>query len=146
MIPNFANFDYLFVERVSYYVRNPERGEPIVFRFPRNEREYFIKRVIGVPGDHLIIREGKIFITRDGEGEKFLEESYLPSGTKTQGNTDVRLGPDEYYVLGDNRDASFDSRRWGIVPKANIVGRVIVRIWPLKSVHLFWNEALDQVT
>lgn len=142
MVPNFANFDYLFVERVSYYFRSPQRGEPIVFRFPRNEREYFIKRVVGVPGDHLIIREGKVFIMGEDGEERLLGEPYLLPGTNTQGNTDVTLGPNEYYVLGDNRDASFDSRRWGIVPREDIVGRVIIRIWPIKSVRLFWSEAL----
>lgn len=146
MIPNFANFDYLFVERVTYYFRDPGRGEPIVFRFPRNKGEYFIKRVIGVPGDHLIIRGGRVFLAREDGEEGTLDEPYLPSETKTEGDADVRLGSDEYYVLGDNRDASFDSRRWGIVPREDIVGRVIIRIWPLGSVRLFLDETGEPTT
>ncbi|MBI3334916.1 MAG: signal peptidase I [Candidatus Portnoybacteria bacterium] len=140
MLPTFNNFDYLFVERVSYYVREPARGEVIVFRFPRNERDYYIKRVVGLPGEEVRIEGGQVqVITLQGK-TLLLKEPYLSSNTFTQGGAEVRLGPGEYYVLGDNRDASYDSRRWGVLPAKDIIGRVLARIWPPNKAKAFWGE------
>lgn len=145
MLPNFTDFDYLFVERVSYYFREPKRGEVVVFRFPRNEQEYFIKRVIGLPGEHISIHSDALTITT-GKGEKMkLQESYLPSGTYTEGNIEITLGPEEYYVLGDNRNYSFDSRQWGVLPKNDIIGKVFVRIWPPTKARAFLSEQLAPI-
>lgn len=140
MVPSFHNFDYLFVERVSYYLREPARGEVIVFRFPRNERDYYIKRVIGLPGEEVRIEGGRVEVTTLGGKTLLLEEPYLSLNTYTQGEADVRLGPGEYYVLGDNRNASFDSRRWGVLPAEDIIGRVLARIWPPAKAKAFWGE------
>lgn len=139
MSPTFENLDYLFVERVSYYAREPKRAEVIVFRYPRDEREYYIKRIIGLPGEKIEIKGGNVFIkTQDGK-DVVLKESYLPFNVLTAGDSEVRLGRNEYYVLGDNRGASSDSRSWGILPAKDIVGKVWVRLWPLNKVQAFWN-------
>lgn len=143
MIPNFHDFDYLFVERVSYYFRQPERGEVLVFRFPRNEQEYFIKRLIGLPGEHISIHDDVITVTT-GEGKIVkLREHYIPSATLTEGDVEVTLKADEYYVLGDNRSYSFDSRQWGVLPKKDIIGKVFVRVWPLTKAQAFSTIQFD---
>lgn len=145
MLPNFLDYDYLFVERVSYYFREPERGEVIVFRFPRNESEYYIKRVIGLPGEEVTVQDMVVLI-KDREGSTAtLDESYLPLGTITQGNIHIRLKENEYFVLGDNRNESSDSRSWGTLPKKNIIGRVAIRLWPPTKVRAFWGTEPDTI-
>ena len=108
MTPNFFSGDYVLVDKVSYHFRPLDRGEVIVFRNPENESEYFIKRVVGLPGKVVSISDGQVYI--DG---KMLKEGYLPSETESIGETDFILGPDEYFVMGDNRTQSRDSRSWG---------------------------------
>lgn len=145
MAPNFSNYDYLFVERVAYYFREPARGEVIVFRFPRNEREYYIKRLIGLPGEEVFIKNGIVNVKIGGRGKEIgLEERYLPPGVVTAGNIDIRLGHDEYFVLGDNRGASSDSRSWGVLPRKDIIGRVFLRLWPPLRVEAFWKTELHK--
>lgn len=140
MLPNFNNFDYLFVEQVSYYFREPARGEVVVFRFPRNKRDYFIKRVIGLPGERINIEKGEVIVTSKDGKRTVLEEPYLTPRIFTEGSVDIQLALQEYYVLGDNRGASFDSRRWGTLPREDIVGRVLIRAWPPTKVKAFWGE------
>lgn len=131
MVPTFQNGDYLLIDELTYRFRAPERGEVIVFRYPEDESTYFIKRVIGLPGERVVVEGGAVTIYnaehRDGLR---LQEGYLASGARTEGTIDLQLGADEYYMLGDNRPYSFDSRRWGALPKEEIVGRVLVRLWP----------------
>jgi signal peptidase I len=131
MVPTFHNGDYLLIDELTYRFGEPNRGEVIVFRYPKDEATYFIKRVIGLPGERVVIESGVVTIYnaehRDG---LVLKEAYLPESMKTEGDRDIRLGKDEYYMLGDNRPYSFDSRRWGALPRQDIVGRVIVRLWP----------------
>lgn len=140
MSPTFENFDYLFVERVSYYVREPKRAEVIVFRYPRDEREYYIKRIVGLPGEEVEIKKGNVFIKTTNGKDMTLKESYLPSNLLTAGDIDIHLRKNEYYVLGDNRGASSDSRSWGILPSKDIVGKVWLRLWPLNKAQAFWNR------
>jgi signal peptidase I len=103
----------------------PQRGDVIVFRWPRDERQNFVKRIIGMPGDTVRIEVGKVFV--NGE---HLDEPYLEN-TLRQTLTDHVVGEDAYYVLGDNRAQSDDSRHWGDVPKDNVIGKVKVTYWPL---------------
>lgn len=131
MDPNFLNNDYLIVDEISYHFRDPERGEVVIFRFPRDRSQFFIKRVIGLPGETVKIDNDKIFVT-NGQGEQLDESSYLmaTAGTSTGVNQEIVLGTDEYFVLGDNRDASSDSRSWGPVPRNDIIGRAWFRAFP----------------
>ena len=138
MIPTFSDGDYLLIDEVSYRFRSPERGEVIVFRYPKDDSTYFIKRIIGLPGERVVIRENKISI-HDGETPQgfVLEESYLSAQTMTSGNTEIRLGEEEYLVLGDNRSYSFDSRTWGALKASDVVGLVRLRLWPLDHLMAF---------
>lgn len=132
MEPNFEENDYLIIDELSYRFRNPERGEVVVFHPPKNEGQFYIKRVIGLPGETVEIRNGviKIFNTEFPNGFE-LSESYL--NEYTDGNVRVTLGVDEFYLLGDNRDASLDSRVIGPVPRDHLTGKVWVRGLPLEK-------------
>jgi signal peptidase I len=131
MSPNFENGDYLIIDELSYRLRAPERGEIIVFKYPHDITQRYIKRIIGLPGETVEINGGEVIITKNGSSSLVLNESnYLDSSIQTLGNIKIVLGPDEYFVLGDNRPVSSDSRRWGVVPKSDIIGRVYFRAWP----------------
>jgi signal peptidase I len=136
MEPNFENGDYLIVDELSYRLRSPQRGEVIVFKYPQNPSQRYIKRIIGLPGETVEIKDGKIFIYQENSELKTLNElGYLPSSTKTQGNVKISLNKNEYFVLGDNRSgmSSYDSRRWGPLPREDIIGRVVIRAWPFAT-------------
>jgi len=137
MEPNFENNDYLIIDEISYRLRAPERGEVIVFKFPLNTSQRFIKRIIGLPGELVEINNGEIEVSKDGKTEVLNESKYLSLALKTEGNISVVLNENEYFVLGDNREASFDSRRFGVVPMSDIIGRVAFRAWPLGTLTAF---------
>lgn len=130
MEPNFHDGDYLVVDELTYHLRQPERGEIIVFKYPKMPSQRYIKRIIGLPGDTIEIRNGAISIFNAGGTEVLNESVYLPAGLYTPGDARVSLDKEEYFVLGDNRFASSDSRRWGTVPRDDIIGRVLLRAWP----------------
>ncbi len=133
MEPNFENGDYLIVDEISYKLREPQRGEVVVFKYPNDTSQRYIKRIIGLPGETVVIENNKVEISNQ-EGNKILDEStYLSLSTFTPGNIRVTLGEDEYFVLGDNRPSSSDSRRWGTLPKEDIIGRVYIRAWPFAA-------------
>ncbi len=134
MEPAYEERDYLVIDELSYYFREPARGEVVVFRFPLDPSEYFIKRVIGLPGETVMIEDGKVLVYSGETGEpQRLRERYLEDGLETSGRITQALGPDEYFVLGDNRAYSLDSRRWGALPRKNITGRVLFRVWPART-------------
>lgn len=132
MSPNFQDHNYLLIDEVAYRFRAPERGEVIVFRYTGDKSSFFIKRIIGLPGETVVVKDGDVIITEAGEGgETFtLEESYLPLQTQTAGSVTTTLGEDEYFVMGDNRGNSFDSRNWGPLHKKDIIGIVRLRLYP----------------
>jgi len=134
MEPSFENKEYLIIDEFSYYLRTPERGEAIVFRYPKDPRQFFIKRIIGLPGEEIKIEEGGIYIYNEENSKGLLlEESYLnPLNRPTRPDISLKLGRDEYFVLGDNRDFSSDSRVWGVLNRDFIIGRVLLRAWPLQ--------------
>jgi signal peptidase I len=129
MDPTFKTGQYLIVDKLTYQFSEPERGSVLIFRYPKNPKKYFIKRVIGLPGETVNIENGKVRITNSENPEGFvLDEPYVAYSTKD--NLNRKLGENEYFVLGDNRPASADSRLWGTVPKENIIGRPAVRFYP----------------
>ena len=140
MEPNFHDHEYLIIDEITYRFNDPVRGDIIVFRYPRNPQEFFIKRLIGLPGEKVLIDNGvvTIFNSENSEGV-ILDEYYLPEDIKTYGLSEekVELGEDEYFVLGDNRNSSKDSRSFGPVDESYLVGRVIFRGWPFNRVKLF---------
>jgi len=139
MEPNFSNGQYLVIDELSYRFEDPARGDVIVFKYPLNPSNYFIKRIIGLPGEEVRIRDGQVFIyDTDSSQEVALDESsYLPGETFTLGQVSFSLGEQEYFVLGDNRQSSSDSRRWGALPQDDIVGRVWLRAWPFNLAETF---------
>jgi signal peptidase I len=138
MEPNFEDHQYLIIDEVSYRLRAPQRGEICVFRYPNDPSQFFIKRIIGLPGETVTVSGGKVTITgTDGELKTLDESSYLSSGIVTAGEKSVTLGSGEYFVLGDNRPNSLDSRIFGTVPRADIVGRVMLRGWPIDKFSWF---------
>jgi len=133
MEPTFKNGDYLLVDELTYRFRSPERGEVIVFRDPFDADSFYIKRIIGLPGEEVLVTDGRITVRRaDGSDELALQEDYI---RRAGGDDDERvvLGPDEYFVAGDNRGFSFDSRDWGPLPSDNIVGLARLRLWPARQ-------------
>ena len=131
MEPNFEDGDYLLIDEVSYRFRPAKRGEVIVFRYPQQPSQFFIKRVIGLPGETVRVKDDRVTIYNDENPEGLLlNESYLVSDQRTLGNAAFKLNDNEYFVLGDNRLQSSDSRRWGPVDKSLITGRAFLRPWP----------------
>lgn len=137
MEPNFFRHEYLLVDELSFRFRPPERGEVIVFRYPLDRRYYYIKRIIGLPGETIKFENGKIAIIKPNQEKIILDESsYLPDPAPVSFN-EISLKDNQYYVRGDNRLRSFDSKDWGPINKDDIVGRVWLRIWPINKVHAF---------
>ena len=132
MEPTYENSEYLLIDEVTYYFRAPERGEVVVFRYPQNPSQFFIKRIIALPGETIEINDGKIQVAKGGQKEEIiLDEPYLSRDVKTIGDTTLTLNENEYFVLGDNRQASSDSRFWGPLLKKFLVGRAFFRAWPI---------------
>ncbi len=140
MEPNFYDKEYLIIDEISYRFHEPARGDIVVFRYPRNPEEYFIKRVIGLPGEKIQIKDGQVYVYNKEHPDGFkLAETYLPEDLKTYGlnEDEVSLSQSEYYVLGDNRNSSKDSRSFGPVDKKFVTGRVLLRGWPFNRVNIF---------
>lgn len=128
MEPSFSEADYLIVDRISYRFRDPRRGEVIVFRYPRNPQKRHIKRIVGLPEERITI-EGKSVYIGPGEERMLLEEKYLPSN-RDFGEEEIILGEEEYFVMGDNRNSSVDSRNWGALSRDDIIGRAVIQVSP----------------
>ena len=147
MEPNFHDREYLIVDEITYRFREPQRGEIVVFRYPIHPQEYFIKRIIALPGESVKIQDGHIFVYNDDNKNGMeLKEKYIPEGIKTYSRDEstIKLGDDEYFVLGDNRNFSKDSRSFGPIDKSFLIGKVLFRGWPLDKVTLFNKTTLPQ--
>ncbi len=132
MEPNFEDGDYLLVNEISYRFSMPERGDVVIFRYPLDRSQFFIKRIIGLPSETVEIKDNTVMIYNKDKPEGFvLGESYLTPEQKTLGNSVTKLDDNEYFVLGDNRLQSSDSRRWGMVNKSLITGKAFLRPWPI---------------
>lgn len=131
MEPNFEDGDYILVDELSYYLRDVKRGEVVIFRYPQQPSQFFIKRIVGLPGETVKIKDNKVTIFNSENPEGFvLNETYLAPEQNTIGTFATKLDDNEYFVLGDNRLQSSDSRRWGPVNETLIIGRAFVRPWP----------------
>lgn len=130
MDDTFSSGQYLIIDQVSYYFEKPSRGEVIVFRYPRDPSKFFIKRVIGLPGDTITIENGIVTITNSSHPDGFvLDEPYIQPMQPASSFSET-LGEREYFVMGDNRDKSSDSRSWGVLQEERIVGRALFRLFP----------------
>lgn len=139
MFPNFQNGEYVLTDKVTFKMRNPKRGEVIVFHAPAAAHCPlgtgcdFIKRVIGLPGETVEVKNGHIYINSQELKEPYIPAEYVTQPGEFSKNRVITLGPDEYFVDGDNRPYSSDSRAWGPITKSAIVGRAFFVYWPPKQ-------------
>lgn len=137
MEPTFQNGDYLIIDEISYILGDPKRDDVIVFHYPYNTKQFYIKRIIGLPGETVVLDAKGVTIKNAEHPEGMvLDEDFLPT-KEEYGNKSVALGADEYFVLGDNREASSDSRSWGALKRNFIVGKVFVRAFPFQKAEAF---------
>lgn len=143
MDPNFEDWNYLIVDRVTYDIGDPQRGDVVVFDLPQEGGRSLIKRIIGLPGETVVLAGQSVSIINDKHPEGFaLDEPYLdPKNLEGQNDMRMTLAADEYFVLGDNRRVSADSRIWGTLPREKIVGRALVRLYPLDQIGILPGEA-----
>lgn len=132
MEPTYQDREYLVIDEISYRFKDALRGDVIVFRYPRDPKQFFIKRIIGLPGETIQITGNEVFIN----GKK-LEEPYLEPGTQTKNDIVVTLEAEEFFVLGDNRNFSLDSRTFGPLTKQYVVGKTWIRGWPFNKITVF---------
>lgn len=155
MEPNFEDKEYLIVNELGYKTTNVgfgkgldfftmkpfkdfRRGDVVVFRYPKNPSIFYIKRIVGLPNEKIEISNGqvKIFNSENPDGFVLDESEYLSPSVTTSGKINVTLG-NEYFVMGDNREYSSDSRSWGPVPKSDVMGKVVLRAWPISKATIF---------
>jgi len=138
MFPNFSDGEYILTDKISYRFSKPNRGDVVVFKSPQNKEIDFIKRIIGLPNDSIMVNGGYVFVN----GAKLDESVYLPSdyitnpGAFLRDDRTVTVPAGNYFVLGDNRNHSSDSREWGFVPESDIIGKAWLRYWPIKNFGL----------
>jgi signal peptidase I len=144
MVPNFHDKEYILTDKVSYRLGQPKRGDVVVFHSPQDERVDYIKRVVAVPGDIIMVKGGYMYLN-----DQKLEEGYINnpgqvvSGRFLRESAQVEVPPDQYLVLGDNRLHSSDSREWGFVTKGAIVGRAFFRYWPIPAFGVIKTAEAD---
>jgi len=143
MDPTFATNQYLIVDEISYRFENISRGDVIIFKYPNDTKKYFIKRVIGLPGETVQIEGTKVLIKNKENPQGFtLTEDYISPANFTTDHVLTNLTADQYFVMGDNRGASFDSRSWGPLDKKYVIGRPFVRLFPINKISIFPGESL----
>jgi signal peptidase I len=126
MEPNFHNGQYIMVDRFHYLFGTPQRGDVVVLKFPGDpDHKKYIKRIIGIPGDHLTIKNGLVYVNN-----RLLKENYIPASFKTLPNVNRLLSTNEYFLMGDNRPNSSDSRIWGIAEKRYLIGKAWIVLYP----------------
>lgn len=141
MDPVFKNGEYLIVDQLSYRLDEPKRGDVVVMRYPKDPSVFFIKRIIGLPGETVELQGSKVII-RKGIGQEpvNLDESFIDSSRLENEYGTYALSADEYFVMGDNRIASSDSRVWGNLPREDIVGRALIRLFPVDRIGFMPGE------
>jgi signal peptidase I len=151
MEPNFEDGEYLIINEFGYkhteipgvgtveQFRDLDRQDVVVFRYPKNPEQYYIKRVIALPGESVAIKDGIVYIFNEvhHQGYALDESAYLAKNVKTSDMTKITLDEDEYFVMGDNRSFSYDSRAFGPIHRKDLIGRVLLRAWPVSRASLY---------
>jgi signal peptidase I len=143
MVPSFENGHYLIIDEISYRFEEPKRGEVIVFRFPPSPAKFLIKRVVGLPGETIKITGNDVVIKNKTHPDGFLWQQGTFNSSRNYIDVEISLGGDEYFVLGDNRGESADSRIWGALKRELIIGRPFLRLFPISEIDVFpgeWKE------
>lgn len=141
MDPNFPDGEYLLTQKVSYYLRDPQRGDVVVFQPPKSvsETDEFIKRVIGLPGDKVSVRGGRVYVNGKLLDEEYLKNVYTSEGAFLEEGAEYTVPDGQYFVMGDNRPHSSDSRSWGPITKKEMSGKAWLVYWPPKLSGLVKN-------
>lgn len=144
MDPSFKTNDYLIIDEISYYFREPKREEVVVMRYPLDTSTFFIKRIIGLPLETISVKNGEITIINKDNPKGFkLNNKYVIDEHKSFESFSVSLGPTEYFVMGDNRKESSDSRFWGPLPRKDIIGTPFIRLFPFNKINLKPGSIID---
>jgi signal peptidase I len=131
MQPNYPDGEYLLTDKVTYRFNEPKRGDVVVFEAPGGGGDEYIKRIIGIPGETVSVRDGKVYVNGQQINESYLSSTlYTSAGAFLENGASVIVPAGEYFVLGDNRPYSSDSRAWGFVSKRKISGRAWLIYWP----------------
>jgi signal peptidase I len=142
MVPNFQNGEHVMTDKITYKMRDPLRGEIVVFHAPpaagcaEGTGCDFIKRIIAIPGDTIAVKDNAVWVNGEKLPEPYIPADYEILAGRATLNQEIYLGSNEYFVVGDNRPHSSDSRSWGAITKDDIVGRVFLRYWPPKEISL----------
>lgn len=137
MKPNFLNGQYLIIDEISYRFSPPQRGDVVVFRYPGDPSQFYIKRIIGLPGESVEIKDNQVIIKNQANPNGFVlnEATYLKN-VPTPGDETVTLTNSQFFAMGDNWTVSFDSRSWGPLPKSNLIGKVWLRAFPVSQAEV----------
>lgn len=135
MHPTFESGDYLVVDELTYHLSEPKRGDVVIFRYPGDPSVFYIKRIIGLPGETVHVDHGKTSISKKDGSTVILNETYVVAEDATY-TLDSTLGNDQYFVMGDNRPRSSDSRVWGPLPRGDMVGRAFIRLLPVTGIGM----------
>ena len=147
MYPTFDTWHYLIIDQLTYHLETPTRGDVVVFRFPQNPSRFFIKRIIALPGETIALNGTTVTITNDMYPDgAVINEPYVLEENARSANLSVTLGDNEYFVMGDNRRASADSRYWGPLERERIVGRAYMRLFPLSDIGLLPGDVTHTFT
>lgn len=134
MDTTFHDGEYILTDKISYRFHLPKKGDVIVFKAPRNPDFDYIKRIIAIPSDTVSIKDGYVYVNEQQLNENYIKsETIILPGQYLKEGQELKLGEDEYFVLGDNRSHSSDSRQWGTVPRKDIIGKAFFRYWPLSK-------------
>ena len=135
MDPTFEDGQYLIIDEISYRFNNPQRDDVVVFRYPNDTKKFFIKRIIGLPNEIVDIKRSTVTITnKEHPDGLILEQPYVKNTAENETHLELKDG--EYFVIGDNRSASSDSRYWGAVPKKLLIGKVFLRLLPISKIGI----------
>jgi len=144
MDPTFETGQYLIIDQLSYHLNEPERGQVVIFRYPQDESKYFIKRIIGLPGETVLIDGTSVTIKNKSNPQGFvLDEPYISKNNAKEDFGTFELKSDEYFVMGDNRRQSFDSRTWGVLPRKLMIGTPFVRLFPLNKIGILPGDFIE---
>ncbi len=138
MDPTFRDKQYLIVDQLTYRLEEPKRSDVVIFRYPNNPKVFYIKRVIGLPGEKVVVKNGIINITNSENPDGVvIDDKYVEESRRSADDFTVTLREGEYFVMGDNRRESSDSRSWGPLEKKYIMGRPILRLFPISKISVF---------